>query len=371
MRRSVGVLVATLVLGGTTFAVAQAQPDCRWVSDPGTTPDATLFGVVTSDSSEDVWAVGSSTNSRGRERTLVRHWDGSQWETQPSPNARRQSNRLNDVAIAPDGSLWAVGTRSRRTLKIVVQRYDGTAWRMRRSLNPSDELNVLDGIDVAPSGVVYAAGSRWNAQRQYRMMIQRYDGAWELVPNRMAGRLLDVDVVSDTDVWAVGTKTAGRQSHMVALHYDGTSWTETPMPDLGGTFSILNGVSAAAPDDVWAAGSYILSGGESRPVIVHYDGTEWSVADLPSPAEELELLDVAAVGPFAVAVGQNHDFDFGEDTRVVLEWDGSSWAAAEQDDELQGNDLLATDVAADGRGWAVGYHSTRPQTDYIERRTCG
>src|SRR5688500_19357193 len=93
MRRVVGGLVCVLLLGGATVSGAQEPAPCRWATDTATVPDAFLSGV-TAAGSTNVLAVGGVVNSKGRTRTLVRHWDGSSWETQPSPNVNTQSHEL-------------------------------------------------------------------------------------------------------------------------------------------------------------------------------------------------------------------------------------------------------------------------------------
>lgn len=370
MRRLVGGLVCVLLVGGASFSGAQPAPPCRWVTDTTTTRDAILF-AVTADDPTNVFAVGAVVSSAGRARTFVRHWDGSAWETQPSPNVNEQNHQLNGVAVAPDGTAWAVGERRGKKSKTIVQRYDGTTWRTQSSLNPSEDKNVLNGVDVAPSGDVYAAGARWNAKRQYRTMVHRYDGeAWKMFRSRFPGILWDVDVVADDDVWAVGTRAvASGGGRTFAVHFDGTRWTEVATPSPGEGFSVLYDVSAAAPDDVWAVGEW-YDRGEPRAVILHFDGTSWSAPQMPDLGTYVSLFGVSALdADTAVAVGEDQHDD--HDSRVVIEWDGTSWARADQDDETVSNWPQAVDLAPDGTGWAVGYHSDDPATEYVERRTCG
>lgn len=50
--------------------------------------------------------------------------------------------------------------------------------------------------------------------------------------------------------------------------------------------------------------------------------------------------------------------------------DGSTWAEAPRDESTEPDWLEAVDATADGTAWAVGYHSTSPQTSYVLRRTC-
>jgi len=76
---------------------------------------------------------------------------------------------------------------------------------------------------------------------------------------------------SDGDVWFVGT--SGRIDH-----WDGTQLTSFT----SGTTATLYGVWAASPDDVWAVGG-TPDEGTSAPndVLLHFDGTSWSPSPLP------------------------------------------------------------------------------------------
>ena len=370
MQRLVGGLVFVLLLGGATVSGAQQPAPCRWTTYPSTVPDAILFGV-TADDPTNVLAVGAVVSTAGRARTFIRHWDGSSWETQPSPNVNEQNHQLNGVAVAPDGTAWAVGERRGKRSKTIVQRFDGSTWRTHSSLNPSEDLNRLNGVDVAPSGNVYAAGARWNAKGKYRTMVHRYDGeVWKMVASKFPGILWDLDVIAEDDIWAVGTKAlASGGGRTFAIHFNGTGWTEVATPSPGEGFSVLYDVSAAAPDDVWAVGEW-YDRGEPRAVILHFDGTSWFAPEIPDLGTYVSLLGVSALdGDTAVAVGEDQHDD--HDSRVVIEWDGTSWTRADQDDENQANWPQAVDLAPDGGGWIVGYHSDDPATDYIERRTCG
>jgi hypothetical protein len=171
-------------------------------------------------------------------------------------------------------------------------------------------------------------------------------------------------------VWSVGVQTVDRKLRAYVVHYDGTRWTPAELPDIPGGWSFLNAVSASAPNDVWAVGFYMRLD-ETHPLVLHYDGTAWSVAELPELEGGVELEDVSALdADTAVAVGQRLEDAFGVDTRLVLEWDGTEWREAELDDDIQSNWLNAVDITPDGGAWAVGYHSARPQSDYLLHRTC-
>src|SRR5205823_1743099 len=87
-----------------------------------------------------------------------------------------------------------------------------------------------------------------------------------------------VAAVASNDVWAVGAwqSRPGFPWSAMIEHWDGASWTRTPIPDLpGGT--VLASVSRAAPDDVWAVGTM----DPDYPLTMHWDG---SSADSPGPS---------------------------------------------------------------------------------------
>jgi hypothetical protein len=92
------------------------------------------------------------------------------------------------------------------------------------------------------------------------------------------------------DVWAVGV------SNGTALNWDGTYWSNVPI----GANVGLSSVSGTGPDDVWATGGY------------HWNGSNWSLPGGPVVAG-----DVWAGGPNNVwgTAGQGN----------VVHWDGTAW----------------------------------------------
>src|SRR6266581_3631020 len=68
------------------------------------------------------------------------------------------------------------------------------------------------------------------------------------------------------------------------VHAYSGSWqvVDSPNPTFGGydTQAWLSGVAASRPDDAWAIGSFNADG--SRALLEHWDGTAWSIVDLPN-----------------------------------------------------------------------------------------
>jgi len=205
-----------------------------------------------------------------------------------------------------------------------------------------------------------------------------WDGArWRqvLVPVG-AGTLASVFIVSQNDVWAVGTRnTVGGPATI--LHWDGVSWVQLPPPagsvqDLfdifmmpGGTDGWLVGSPATTNllrwSGMWPTGAltaapllgapdvlrsvYLLSsthgwivgsatvGGAVDPRIYRWDGAGWlGVTPPPGSGDLLSVYSVSLTDAWAVG-----------ETNTIIRWNGASWTGP----------MIAPTVGA------VNYHSIR------------
>jgi hypothetical protein len=156
---------------------------------------------------------------------------------------------------------------------------------------------------------------------------------------------------SASDIWAVGNYLPNAHPDVtstLAVHYNGTSWTHVPTPNVGHGQNTLLGVTALPDGTAWAVGDYVLTaGGASRALIEHWNGTGWSVVPSPNPGSRVNILyGVAATSDHSVwAVGawQGRSGVF----RTLIEhWTGSQWVTAPSPDPgSNGNFLYAVTVA--------------------------
>jgi len=104
----------------------------------------------------------------------------------------------------------------------------------------------------------------------------------------------------------------------VALHWDGSRWRSTKVPQPGGVRGTkLLAVDAIGPDDVWAVGEYDFRTANPRTVIVHWDGTGW------------QLADVSQCNPYAGLAGLTFlapDDGWAVGHASICHWDGHAWA---------------------------------------------
>jgi hypothetical protein len=125
----------------------------------------------------------------------------------------------------------------------------------------------------------------------------------------MGSELDALTVITPTNAWAVGfyDPTGDGESRPLIVHWDGQKWSrvKVPYPRRSGQ-TLLTGVDAVAPDDVWATGQTGQNGTQiSRTFVVHWNGVSWHrVPSASEPQSTNHLVSVAAMGRHDVwAVG--------------------------------------------------------------------
>ncbi len=147
--------------------------------------------------------------------------------------------------------------------------------------------------------------------------------------------LWDVDAVDATHAWAVGHDTYDPEKSdttgvPIIQQWDGTTWTRTELPGVTWHGS-LSHVAAGSATDVWAVGGWAGDGpADTVTKVLHYDGTTWSEVPLPDGVTPgTNTNDLAAAGGHAWIVG------YRAAAPVILEWDGSAWQQREVPDECR------------------------------------
>src|SRR5690348_538637 len=216
------------------------------------------------------WAVGDAAaagGSAGAFQPLALHWDGAQWSL-VSPRNFTGDALFTSVDTLADKSAWAVGfqTAAGGTRRTLIERASGGAWTQVAS--PNDGSTTSDNTLMAVSGTLatglWAVGYRQSPAGPVPLVL-RYDTSrpsptWVSVsgaggvpsPGTVETILTGVDVLTATDVWAVGYYDNGTVKQPLALHWDGSSWRSSRIPGAG----MLRRVRAIAPGNVWSAGTY-------------------------------------------------------------------------------------------------------------------
>ncbi len=206
-------------------------------------------------------------------------------------------------------------------------------------------------------------------------------GSWEVVPTPMPAQadraiLRDIVALDDEDVWAVGdwsgTVNGQYQTFALAMHWDGSSWTIADIPQpapCGGCHNLAFwAVDANGPNDVWAAGHQLRQAPDgfigTHMLVMHYDGSSWTVMDTPmlGGGSGDIIWGMDAIGPNDVwFFGDDHPQPLLPQAALSMHWDGSSFDIVnvpQVNDQVNGfgngNSLRAGFALSTDDIWAVG-----------------
>jgi hypothetical protein len=195
--------------------------------------------------------------------------------------------------------------------------------------------------------------------------------AFSLMPavDRDAPARLDgVAGISQSNVWAVGSASRPDGSHRGwILHWNGSAWKEMATPTPAGADALLKDVVALSANNVWAVGRTEKGAlASSQTLILHWNGTKWSVKASPSPGTSGQLDAITALSANDIwAVGAYTDG--GHRHTLALHWNGSSWNQTTSQD--QGGDATLTEVDGTSTSnlWAGGYSGVIVASPLVER----
>jgi|GEM_PF-3848526 len=246
---------------------------------------------------DNVWAVGSEAGT-----ALASHWNGSAWTSTEVAGLKY----FTDASFSGDSDGWAVGDGAAY--------WDGSAWASVPTPLP-DNTN-----------------------------------AW----------LSAVDTVSPDLAWAVGNTAmqGGGEGTAFIQHWNGTEWTLTE-PKFPSEFTAvdLNDVVSVDADEAWAVGT-AYRGGVLEPLIMHWDGTQWSIQDSPAPTGNLTSLAVSDGELFASGFSpvENSPVDAGP---LLMRLDDADWTVLETPDATGW--FYSSIPDGDGGLIAYGYDSESSQ----------
>jgi hypothetical protein len=317
----------------------------QWTEVPGAGLNNSGLSGVAVVSDNDVWAVGHL-----RPRALIEHWDGTNWSVAA---VRAPGTLLNGVAALSSSDVWAVGQNGVHSL---VEHWNGQRWVMVPS--PSiGTYDVLTAVCAISRNDAWAVGF----SIPFVYILMHWDGTiWSVVngPPANSSGLSSVKAFATDDVWAVGWKDYDGNhftSSTFTVHWDGTTWSEIPSPNVGMGFKSLGGVDGVAPNDVWAVGSSGLS--SVGALTMHWDGTAWTVVPTLTDGWFSAVKAFSATDVFAVGTSGNKP--------LSARWDGTLWRVIPTPPvNIPG--WLSEISGLDGSIWAVGVQGPdRKATDLI------
>lgn len=138
--------------------------------------------------------------------------------------------------------------------------------------------------------------------------------------------LWDVAAADATHAWAVGSEAYSPAEQYttgvpIVLFWDGSEWSPVKLPALSwkGSFRL---VAAGSPTDVWVLGGPMSHDiDDNVTVVLHYDGKTWSEVPFPAGAtpSPMSITDMSVADGHVWLVGHRGT------PAVILEWTGQAW----------------------------------------------
>ena len=318
-----------LVAGMAVAGAARADVPCgEWTAFETPSPGAYagLLHSVAANGPDEAFAVGYYAENESSARLpLAVGWDGNTWSATslPSLSGLGSSPVLRGVGGAPNGDFWVTG-------------YVTTGY-------PTNNMPLV--IRRSAGGWTDAGTPTLRPQREYPYGPRGGFGEAVLA-------------LAADDVWVVGIGAgygdATSSSVGLALHWDGSGWTDTEVPIVGNRTNAINAISGVASDNVWAVGHWRHIAGAYKALIHHWDGSSWS--HVPNPAEDIPqtfLDDVAAAAWNDVwAIGS-----INYSAPLMMHFDGSTWSIVSGP---PGGTAIAAvgpnDVWVSDASWGFYYH---------------
>lgn len=283
-------IVCVLVALASLWAAAGSAGAATWsVAFPpypagASVAFAPLYGISAT-SATNVWASGESSGLN-----LLDSWNGRSWSAGSLPSGPCS-------LFESDCALTGVSGDS-----------------------ASDVIAVGHGVVPSTSGwlaiplAYHFNGSAWSAMA---------------LPSGLPYEAIQhVAAFSPTDAWAVGVgSTASGSTTVSALDWNGSDWTSVDTGFATQNDLTVSAISGSSPTDIWVAGETVTPGYHNRQftsVALHYNGFSWQQVPVP---EGSGLLDITAASPqLAWAVAADGS---------ILSWNGTSWSAQTQEPGAQ------------------------------------
>ena len=283
--------------------------------------------AISAISADDIWAVGRWGTSSG----LTLHWDGMSWNVIESASSTG-TKYLNGVSAQATDYVWAVGNNVNGAQQTLTQLYSAAC------TTPSVTPTSTDAPTDTPTATDTPTFTDTPTMTPTITPTQVCGLHWRLIdsddPGSIRNDLKSVAAIAPYDVWAVGAYNDGGSDHTLTEHWDGGAWVTVPSPNSGTGDNKLTSVSAVSFNDVWAVGSYAVAGtGAVRTLTEHWDGTAWTIVSSPNLGSGNNYLQgvVAFSANDVWAAGYSCGTDcmpVADAQSLILHWDGTAWSVS-------------------------------------------
>jgi hypothetical protein len=308
-------------------------------------------------SSNDVWAVGAwPARSQYLTDTLAEHWNGTKWSIVHTPQPGTPTAQLNSITAVGSNAVWSAGFSENPACicgQTIVDFWNGSAWSRLKTPNPGI-ADFLSGISAVSAKEIWAVGNEWPNQQYSEALILGWNGAqWTSfsLNQYQYGTLYSVYAPAHDDAWAFGLYDDGV---MLALHWDGKSWTQVSFPD---TAEIVS-VSGTSSTDIWAAGgSYCGAYCTPAAQLFHWNGSQWSAIYIEGLLKPSWISSISAVAPDDVwftGYGEVYPKWQSYISHITYHWDGKQWTDIVNPDQIGCCQLNGVSARTASDAWVVG-----------------
>jgi len=244
---------------GDPLARCSGTMNGPWCTEALAAGSLPFFDGLWANRPDDVWFVGGQFPPGGNTTAfgMIARFDGCSWTVTQRPDLPQ----LSGVWGAAPNDVWIVGANGS------AYHWNGTAL----ATVPVPGATSFSSVSGSSSTDVWAVGSgifHWNGS------------AWA---QSFASVGIDVWAVAPNDVWVASGATD-------ALHFDGTTWTATPLTDFG-LFSI------------WGDGTQAYAAGEGE-ALFRFAGGTWTTLQGRGGSSQ-GFVDIGGLGADVFTVGNS------------------------------------------------------------------
>lgn len=263
----------------------------------------------------------------------MRRWTGSDWTEYPV-HGWTGNGFIGRVASGA-GRTWIGGVEQGASGPTRLFEFDGASFR--KVATPS--AATIGVLSTGPAGTWITQDVAAGSDEPH--LLRRDGDAWTDagLPDPEA-RINDVQALSATDVWAVGSRPTaddGERRPAVA-RFDGTAWTWLPEPGIPSSNAVEQ-VVPLAPDDVWVYSNVHLA---------HWDGSAWTTIDAPGGS----IADIAVDGSGTLWAATPYS-----DGAALSRYTGGSWQPVTAPAGARLHDVAAVGTSTI---WGVGRANDAP-----------
>jgi hypothetical protein len=279
--------------------------------------------------------------------------------------ARTQAASLMATVALSSNDVWAVGEQQPsyppggggHVRQSFAEHWDGSQWSATPTPSPGGFYTELSAVAASGDSDVWAVGDYRTRGAQPRLLALHWQGSsWTSVPvpqppRRDPGALESVATVGADDAWAVGYVEYGGRASGLVEHWDGSTWSSVDLP---GSPSQIDSVVARTDNDVWVAGGWA---DDQVPYSAHWDGSTWTQEPATGPSDDSWMSEIVSFSP-RDAIASGGYFDGETFATAAWRWNGKAWKALRMPTSgasARSAMLLGLSATSDHDVWAVGF----------------